>query len=91
MNRDRYFQNVGRIEYRPDANPDETMVFRHYNPGENIYGKPMEEWMRFAVSYFNSFRYMGGDDYYGERTHQHNREWEDKTDYRPCYVRTDGQ
>ena len=32
---------------------------------------------------------MGGDDYYGERTHQHNRDWEDKSEYRPCYKRSD--
>ncbi|ROT75461.1 hypothetical protein C7M84_006003 [Penaeus vannamei] len=71
----KYFPGIGRIEYRPDAGPDDTLVFRHYNPSETVHGRTMEEWMKFSVCYFNTFRYLGSDDYYGERTHQ--RSWED--------------
>lgn len=73
----KYFSGVGRIEYRPDAGPEDTLVFRHYNAGEIVNGKPMEEWLKFSVCYFNAFRYCGADDYYGDRTHLHM--WEDGT------------
>jgi len=71
----KYFPGIGRIEYHPDAGPEDTLVFRHYNPGETVHGRTMEEWLKFSVSYFNTFRYFGADDYYGDNTHQ--RSWED--------------
>ncbi|XP_068200260.1 LOW QUALITY PROTEIN: xylose isomerase-like [Palaemon carinicauda] len=71
----KYFPGISRIEYRPDAGPEDTLVYRHYNPSETIHGKTMEEWMRFSVCYFNTFRYCGSDNYYGDRAHQRN--WED--------------
>lgn len=71
----RYFPNVNRIEYRPDAGPEDTLVFRHYNPNEQINGRPMQEWLKFAVCYFNTFRYCGSDNHYGERAHL--KPWED--------------
>merc|ERR1711970_394798 len=73
----KYFPGIGRIEYRPDAGPEDTLVYRHYNAGETIHGRTMEEWFKFSVCYFNTFRYLGADDYYGDRTHQ--RAWEDGT------------
>ncbi|CAL4083001.1 unnamed protein product [Meganyctiphanes norvegica] len=73
----RFFSNIQPIHYRPDAGPEDTLVFRHYNPGEIIHGKPMLEWFKFAVCNFNTFRYMGGDDYYGDRVHMRHRDWED--------------
>jgi len=65
----KYFNMVGRIEYRPDAGPEDTLVYRHYNPSETVHGRTMEEWLRFSPCYFNMFRYFGGEDNYGERTH----------------------
>jgi len=75
----KYFPMVGRIEYRPDAGPEETCVFRHYNATETVHGRTMEEWLRFAPCYFNLFRYMGTDNQCGERTHQ--RPWDDGLNY----------
>jgi len=73
----KYFPGIGRIEYHPDAGPEETLVFRHYNAGETVHGRTMEEWMKFSVCYFNTFRYLGDDNHYGERCMQ--RSWEDGT------------
>merc|ERR1712002_1173352 len=75
VNMNKYFPGIGRIEYRPDAGPEETLVFRHYNAGETVHGRTMEEWMKFSVCYFNTFRYLGGDNHYGDRNMQ--RSWED--------------
>jgi len=66
---------VGRIPYRPDAGPEDTLVFRHYNASESVHGRTMEEWLRFSPCYFNLFRYFGSDDHYGQRTHM--RPWDD--------------
>ncbi|KAK8741450.1 hypothetical protein OTU49_002224 [Cherax quadricarinatus] len=71
----KYFPGIGRVEYRPDAGPEDTLVFRHYNATETVHGRSMEEWLRFSVCYFNTFRYLGSDNHYGERAHQ--RAWED--------------
>jgi len=71
----KYFSMVGRIEYRPDAGPEDTLVFRHYNPAETVHGRTMEEWLKFSVCYFNMFRYFGSESHYGERTQQ--RPWDD--------------
>merc|ERR1712106_1107541 len=65
----KFFKSVGRIEYRPDAGPEDTLVYRHYNPSETVHGRTMAEWLRFSPCYFNMFRYFGSDDHYGNRTH----------------------
>merc|ERR1712180_353760 len=65
----KFFNSVGRIEYRPDAGPEDTLVYRHYNAAETVHGRTMEEWLRFSPCYFNLFRYFGSDDHYGQRTH----------------------
>merc|ERR1712142_632311 len=65
----KFFNSVGRIEYRPDAGPEDTLVYRHYNPSETVHGRTMEEWLRFSPCYFNMFRYFGTDDHHGNRTH----------------------
>merc|ERR1712142_580796 len=64
----KFFNSVGRIEYRPDAGPEDTLVYRHYNPSETVHGRTMEEWLRFSPCYFNMFRYFGTDNHYGYRT-----------------------
>ncbi|CAL4060231.1 unnamed protein product, partial [Meganyctiphanes norvegica] len=77
---DRYFPKVSAVQYRPDSGPEDTQVFKHYNPQESVHGRSMEEWFNFAPCYFNSFRYTGGDDFLGDRAHLRFREWEDKSD-----------
>lgn len=72
-----FFPGIGKIEYKPDAGPSETLVFHHYNAKEEILGKTMEEWLRFSVCYWHSFRGAGMDPF-GAATIQ--RPWEDGTD-----------
>ena len=50
---------IGDIEYNPDAGPTETLVFKHYNAKEVLKGKTMEEWLRFSVCYWHTFRGSG--------------------------------
>ncbi|AKJ63683.1 xylose isomerase [Kiritimatiella glycovorans] len=55
-----YFPKVDRIAYEgPDSrNP---MAFRHYNPDEEVMGKPMREHLRFAVCFWHTFKGLGAD------------------------------
>lgn len=48
--------------------PDSTnpMAFRHYNPDEMVMGRRMEDHLRFAVAYWHSFAWEGGDPFGGQ-------------------------
>lgn len=72
-----FFPGIAPIQYKPDAGPDETLVFRHYNAKQEILGRTMEDWLRFSVVYWHTFRGVGGDPF-GAGTI--NRHWEDGTD-----------
>ena len=48
----------------PDnANP---LAFRHYDPGEVVMGKRMQDHLRFAAAYWHSFAWPGGDPFGGQ-------------------------
>ncbi|MGF0539164.1 xylose isomerase [Agrobacterium sp. ES01] len=68
-----FFGNISKIKYE---GPDSTnpLAFRHYNPDEIVMGKRMEDHLRFAVAYWHSFAWEGGDPF-GGRTFD--RPWYD--------------
>ena len=55
-----FFGDVGKIEYEgPESrNP---LAFRHYDPDRVVLGKRLEEHLRFAVCYWHTFVWNGGD------------------------------
>jgi xylose isomerase len=55
-----FFGDITSIDYE---GPDSTnpLAFRHYNPDEIVAGKRMEDHLRFAVCYWHSFVWPGGD------------------------------
>jgi len=59
-----YFGDVTKIKYE---GPDSTnpLAFRHYNADEIVMGKRMEDHLRFAVAYWHSFAWEGGDPFGG--------------------------
>ncbi|WP_138471668.1 xylose isomerase [Poseidonocella sp. HB161398] len=59
-----FFAGLEPVRYEgPDsANP---LAFRHYDPDEMVMGKRMEEHLRFAVAYWHSLAYEGGDPFGG--------------------------
>lgn len=59
-----FFEGFSPIEYE---GPDSTnpMAFRHYNPDEVVLGKRLEDHLRFAVAYWHSFAWEGGDPFGG--------------------------
>ncbi|XP_069702097.1 uncharacterized protein [Periplaneta americana] len=69
-----FFPGMSRVDYRPDAGPEDTLCFRYYNASERIHGRTMEEWLRPSVSFSHAFCYMGTD-LYGQPTFH--RTWDD--------------
>lgn len=59
-----FFEGFSPIKYE---GPDSTnpMAFRHYNPDELVLGKRLEDHLRFAVAYWHSFAWEGGDPFGG--------------------------
>lgn len=55
-----YFPKIGKIAYEgPESvNP---LAFRYYDAKRVVAGRPLAEWMRFAVSYWHSFCGNGAD------------------------------
>ncbi|MPC29884.1 Xylose isomerase [Portunus trituberculatus] len=72
-----FFPGIGPVEYKPNAEPSETLVFRHYNAQQEVLGRTMEEWLRFSVCYWHSFRGTGSDPFGGPTI---KRPWDDDTD-----------
>ncbi len=60
-----FFNGIPAIRYEgPDS--DNEFALHHYNPDEVVMGKRMEDHLRFAVAYWHSFAYQGGDPFGGQ-------------------------
>jgi xylose isomerase len=59
-----YFGRSEPIPYRPDAR--EPLAFRYYDKNRVVLGKTMAEHLRFAVAYWHSFAWPGGDPFGGQ-------------------------
>lgn len=59
-----FFQGIEPLRFDPSST---GTSFRHYNPDEVVMGKRMEDHLRFAVAYWHSFAWPGGDPF-GEQT-----------------------
>ena len=55
-----YFEGIGKINYE-GADSKNPLAFKYYNPDEVVMGKTMKEQLRFAMSYWHTFTYMGND------------------------------
>jgi len=58
-----YFSDIAPVRYDPEST---GLAFRHYNPDELVLGKRMEDHLRFAVAYWHSFCWEGGDPFGGQ-------------------------
>jgi len=59
-----YFPNIGKIEFegKDSKNP---MAFHYYDENKLIMGKPMKEWLRFAMAWWHTLCAEGGDQFGG--------------------------
>lgn len=60
-----FFKSIQPIKYEGPESTNE-FAFRHYDPDEVLLGKRMEEHLRFAVAYWHSFAWQGGDPFGGQ-------------------------
>ncbi len=62
---ERFFQgDLKPVKYEgPES--DNPLAFRHYNKDEMVLGKRMKDHLRFAVAYWHSFAWEGGDPFGG--------------------------
>ena len=58
-----FFGDIAPLRFDPEA---EGLAFRHYDPEEVVMGKRMEDHLRFAVAYWHSFAWPGGDPFGGQ-------------------------
>ncbi|WP_319529997.1 xylose isomerase [uncultured Cohaesibacter sp.] len=59
-----FFGSLSKIQYEgPDS--DNPLAFHHYNPDEVVMGKTLKEHLRFAVAYWHSLAWEGGDPFGG--------------------------
>ncbi len=59
-----FFEGIEPIRFE-GADSRNPLAFRHYNPNEIILGKRMEDHLRFAVAWWHSFAWEGGDPFGG--------------------------
>ncbi len=60
-----FFGDIGKIRYE---GPDSTnpLAYRFYDRDEVVAGKRLEDHLRFAVAYWHSFAWPGGDPFGGQ-------------------------
>ena len=71
-----FFKGIGQIKYE-GLDSDNPLSYRWYDESKVVAGKPMKDWLRFAVAYWHSFVGNGGDPF-GEPTHIY--PWNEKQD-----------
>ena len=80
-----FFKEIKPIQYEgPESNS--SLAFRHYNPDEIVLGKRLEEHLRFAVAYWHSFAWEGGDPF-GGLTFE--RPWHQQDNMKNAYLKAD--
>lgn len=68
------------------TNSDNPLAFRHYDAKKQVMGKTLEEHLRFAVAYWHSFAWEGGDPF-GGPTFQ--RDWYPQDSMENAYKKAD--
>lgn len=60
-----FFAGIPALRYEgPES--DNEFAFRHYNPDELVLGRRMEDHLRFAVAWWHSLAWPGGDPFGGQ-------------------------
>ena len=63
--RNSFFGDAQTVKYE-GTDTQNPMAFRHYDPDKKMYGKTMEDHLRFAVCYWHSFGWPGSDPFGGQ-------------------------
>ncbi len=80
-----FFADIAPVRFQ---GPDSTdpLGFRHYDKDETVMGKRMEDHLRFAVAYWHSFAWEGGDPFGGPTFE---RPWHPQDDMARARIKAD--
>lgn len=59
-----YFPHIGKIQYKGTESYD-PMSYRYYDAERVVLGKPMKEWLKFAMAWWHTLCAEGGDQFGG--------------------------
>ncbi|MBO5445338.1 MAG: xylose isomerase [Muribaculaceae bacterium] len=59
-----YFPNIGKIKYE-GAGSYNPLAYRYYDAEKVVLGKPMKEWLKFAMAWWHTLCAEGGDQFGG--------------------------
>ena len=59
-----YFPEIGKIKFegKDSKNP---LAFHYYNPEQVVCGKPMKDWLKFAMAWWHTLCAEGSDQFGG--------------------------
>ncbi|MCA8880119.1 MAG: xylose isomerase [Rhodobacteraceae bacterium] len=60
-----FFAGIAPVKFEGPATTSE-LAYRHYDPDEMLGGKRLEEHLRFAIAWWHSFAWPGGDPFGGQ-------------------------
>ena len=64
MSTQEYFPNVGKIPFEGTSSKN-PMAFHYYEPERIVMGRPMKEWLKFAMAWWHTLCAEGGDQFGG--------------------------
>lgn len=70
-----YFPEIGKIPFEGTESKN-VLAFHYYQPDKLVMGKPMKEWLKFAMAWWHTLGPASGDQFGGQTRHY---EW-DKAD-----------
>ncbi len=60
-----FFNGIAPVQFEGTGSTSD-LAYRHYDPNEVVMGKRMEDHLRFAVAWWHSFAWPGGDPFGGQ-------------------------
>lgn len=80
-----FFNGIAPITFEGAASTN-PMAYRYYDPEQIVMGKPMRDHLRFAVAYWHSFAWEGGDPFGGQTFE---RPWHPQTSMEKAKLKAD--
>ena len=68
-----HFPGIEKIKFEGEHS-NNPLAFKHYDAKAVVHGRTMEDWCRFSVCYWHTFRGLGADPFGGQTLF---REWDD--------------
>ena len=60
-----YFPQIGKIPFEGTAGKN-PLAFHYYDAERVVLGKPMKEWLRFAMAWWHTLGQASGDQFGGQ-------------------------